>query len=70
MPLLSESEVVSQVKVRVRDKLPQVDPQAVDEAVAVSLGAYADCNVRNFVPILVEREALARLSVRRPEGTA
>ena len=56
-----EALLVEQVKVRVQARLPEASWQAVDDAVTRSFGQYADSKVRNYLPILVEREAIELL---------
>lgn len=75
MKPLSDSEVVAIVRDRVGSQLPDAPHTVIGEEVAKSLQAYADCKVRDFVPILVERETLpayapaARSRPRQPPQT-
>ena len=56
-----EQKIVDQVTARVRDLMPDVAPQTIEKAVLQMLGEYADSTVRDFLPILIEREVLAQL---------
>ena len=49
---------------RVHGRLPDVGVEAVEAQVVALFDEYADSKVRDFVPIMVEREAVARLMPR------
>jgi hypothetical protein len=49
---------------RLADRFPHVPAHAVHEIVVESYSRFADARFRDFVPLLVEHDALERL--RRP----
>ena len=49
---------------------PEVDRQSIDTAVREAHQRYADSRIRDFVPLLVERDAVARLSLRDARRSA
>ncbi len=53
--------IVAQVTARVREKLPQVGSDSIATEVTEVFAQYAGSKVRDFVPILVEREVVDRL---------
>lgn len=61
MTPLTESEIVALVAARLKERLPHVSPQRVEEVVVAAVGRYRDSRVRDFLPVLVEREALRTL---------
>ena len=66
-----EVEAVRRVAEAVADDLADTrDPAEVEQAVAEAHRHYTDAPVRNFVPILVEREARAALTETTDESTA
>jgi hypothetical protein len=67
---LNDSEIVALVTIRLQDRLPHVAPRRIEEEVVVVLGSYAGSTVRAFMPILVERQALARLRQRSTHDAA
>lgn len=56
---------VAEVTARVCDRIPDIDGGAIETQVSQLFDAYADSKVRVFLPILVEREAVARLTHHR-----
>jgi hypothetical protein len=57
----SESRVVAEVAARVHARLPGLTVDDVEREVRRLFGEYETSRVRSFVPILVEREAVATL---------
>lgn len=64
MHILPEQKVVSEVTTRVHDRVPEVETQRVEVAVVHRFEVYADSKVRDFLPILVEREVVEQLRGR------
>lgn len=58
---IPEQKIVDQVTARVRDRMPDVATQTIETAVLLMLAEYADSTVRDFLPILIEREVVAQL---------
>lgn len=65
----AESRALEQVSERLRSDYG-LTPDEVDAAIAEALAAYAGRPVRDFVPILVERQVRERLGRRQtsPSG--
>lgn len=58
---MPEPKVLAQVVQRVEERLPGVAHDVAEDAVTVVFREYSDSRVRDFLPILVEREVLLRL---------
>lgn len=56
----SEIQVVAQVSERLRARLPHLRPEVIDQVVAEALHEFDGRPVRDFIPILVERDVLDR----------
>jgi hypothetical protein len=54
---VSEADVLSHIKARLRAEFPEVDEQQIDRAVISTYEGFNDSPIRDFVPILVERSA-------------
>lgn len=67
MDTSEEPKIVADVAARVRAKLPDVSDDAVHDEVLRLFREYQSSRVHSFVPILVEREAVALL--RRDRGS-
>ncbi|MBJ7355957.1 three-helix bundle dimerization domain-containing protein [Nocardioides sp.] len=61
MTPLTEPQIVARVTARLLVRLPDLSPERVEEVVAAVVGHYRDSRVRDFLPVLVEREALRTL---------
>ena len=53
---------------RLRRRLPDVPVERLEQEVQAACAEYRDCRIRDFVPILVERDVLER--VRRAPAAA
>lgn len=60
----AESRVMAQVTRELRDRFPDIEPRVIDTTVAEVLEGFAESSVRDFLPILVQREAQVRLRAR------
>lgn len=58
----NEQEAISRAAERVRSRFPTVPSDTVDEVVAQYHHEYDGRPIREFVPILVERDAVDHLS--------
>lgn len=62
---INEEVAMREIVDRLSEKYPQLPRARVSEVVADVLGSMQDAKVRDFVPVLVEREAKQRL---KPEA--
>jgi hypothetical protein len=58
---LADAEIVARVSARILDRLPQVPPEQIQDAVLAVLDGFRHSTVRDFLPVLVEREVLSLL---------
>ena len=58
----NEDVAVEHVVERLTDKFPEVPAEVVEETVTELHDSFDDAHVRDFVPVIVEHEAKARLS--------
>jgi hypothetical protein len=61
MTPLTDSEIVARVTARLQDRLPHVLPEHVEEVVVAVVARFRGSKVPDFLPVLVEREALRTL---------
>lgn len=66
MTPLTHSQIVARVTVRLQEGFPNLSPQQVEEVVMAVMGRFRGSKVPDFLPVLVEREALRTL--RHPSG--
>ena len=64
-----EREVVTEVTNRLRTRFPDLAADALEPMVTSVLAGYGDSKVRDFVPILAEREVVARLRGQTPAAS-
>ncbi|MGV9869166.1 three-helix bundle dimerization domain-containing protein [Rhodococcus koreensis] len=62
-----EARQISQVLARLSMRLSDASPQAVETAVEDAVAQYAQSPIQDFVPLLVERTAAAKIAAA---GTA
>lgn len=60
MHLSDESRVLADLRGRMRRRFPQVPPEVLDAAVTQSWKQYDGRPVRDFIPVLVERDVANR----------
>lgn len=65
-----ELKQIATVTERLATHHPEVDRQSIDTAVREAHQSYVGSRVRDFVPLLVERDAVERLSLRGGSGPA
>ena len=67
-----EAQAVALVSIRLRERFPGVSRETIDEVVSGYLREYDGKPIRDFVPILVERQARDHLRTipRQRAGTA
>ncbi|WP_317546372.1 three-helix bundle dimerization domain-containing protein [Rhodococcus globerulus] len=59
-----EHRQIGQIKARLSAKFPSATRETVDETVNRANAHFADKNIRDFVPLLVERRAHETLTTR------
>ncbi|MFF2487399.1 three-helix bundle dimerization domain-containing protein [Microbacterium sp. NPDC058062] len=59
--LADEDQALSDVVDRLEERFPSRDRSEIERAVAEARSHFERAKVRDFVPVLVEREARARL---------
>ena len=57
----AETKAIEHVAERLRTRL-ELPPEVIDAEIALALAEYAGRPIRDFVPILVEREVLDHLN--------
>ncbi len=57
----NEDAAVEHVVQRLTERFPNVSPQVVEDTVADLHGGFDDATVRDFVPVIVEHDAKAKL---------
>ena len=62
MATSEEVRVLTQVRERLSDRFPEVPTQRVAEVVSASYRGFDKARIRDFVEILVERDATDQLS--------
>jgi hypothetical protein len=67
-----EGRAIAEVSNRLHKRFPEVEPATVDQVVSTYHHEFDGSPIRDFVPILVERQARDRLTripmQRRPDG--
>lgn len=61
MNAAEEARQISQVTTRLLNKFPAASRETVEAAVEDAVTHFAGCPIRDFVPLLVERTATAKL---------
>lgn len=59
--IADESAAMEQVVERLSERFPATDVEIVRQTVAEVHSQFADAHVRDFLPVLIEREAKKRL---------
>ena len=59
-----ELKQIATVSERLATRHPEVERESIEVAVREAHQSYAGSRVRDFVPLLVERDAVDRLSLR------
>jgi hypothetical protein len=62
MPEISEDVMIAEVERRLAGKYPQFPPGEISMIVQSAHDKFAQSTIRDFVPLLVERNASARLN--------
>lgn len=61
LPGESDTALLDHLVERLHERLPDHAPESLRAQVEASLDRYADAPVRSFLPIIVERDVVARL---------
>lgn len=62
---IDEDRAAAEIAERLAERFPEATPDAIATAIAESRASLADAKVRDFVPVLIEKEAKARLKGKR-----
>jgi trans-aconitate methyltransferase len=63
--VIDEGKAIGEIVERLQERFPDATPQAIDDAVECARTSFSDATVRDFVPVLIEKEAKARLKGKR-----
>lgn len=63
--VVDESKAISEIVQRLQEQFPAVSPESVTDAVERARATFSGAKVRDFVPVLIEKEAKARLKGKR-----
>ena len=63
--VIDEGKAIGEIVERLQERFPDATPQAIQDAVEYARTSFADATVRDFVPVLIEKEAKARLKGKR-----
>lgn len=63
--VVDESKAISEIVERLRERFPDASLEAVTDAVEYARTTFSGAKVRDFVPVLIEKEAKARLKGKR-----
>ncbi len=62
---IDEDRAVAEIGERLRERFPDATPEAIAAAIEHARASLVDAKVRDFVPVLIEKEAKARLKGKR-----
>lgn len=60
-----EERAIAEIVDRLQERFPDAAPEAVAAAIANARATFANAKVRDFVPVLIEKEAKAHLKGKR-----
>jgi hypothetical protein len=63
--IVDESKAIAEIVERLRERFPDASPDSIADAVEYARSTFSDAKVRDFVPVLIEKEAKARLKGKR-----
>lgn len=63
--IIDEGKAIGEIVDRLQERFPDATSQAVRDAVEYARTSFSDATVRDFVPVLIEKEAKARLKGKR-----
>lgn len=62
---IDEDRAVAEILDRLRERFPDKSPDEIAAAVEKARSGFAAAKVRDFVPVLIEKEAKAQLKGKR-----
>ncbi|WP_439591433.1 three-helix bundle dimerization domain-containing protein [Microbacterium sp.] len=62
---VDEEKAIAEIADRLQERFPDASRESVVDAIEKSRATFADAKVRDFVPVLIEKEAKAHLKGKR-----
>lgn len=62
---VDESKAIAEIHERLRERFPDAEDEAIGAAIEHARASFESAKVRDFVPVLIEKEAKARLKGKR-----
>lgn len=62
---VDESKAIEEITDRLKERFPDMSRDAIVEAIGFAQSSFDDAKVRDFVPVLIEKEAKKRLKGKR-----
>ena len=62
---IDEDHAVAEIAERLQERFPEATPESITAAIEQARASFTDAKVRDFVPVLIEKEAKARLKGKR-----
>jgi hypothetical protein len=62
---LDEDKAIAEIAGRLKERFPEASDDEIADAVAFGRAGFESAKVRDFVPVLIEKEAKARLKGKR-----
>ncbi|KAA9110172.1 three-helix bundle dimerization domain-containing protein [Microbacterium rhizomatis] len=62
-----EAKAIVEITERLRERFPDASPQSVADAVEAARASFSESKVRDFIPVLIERDAKQRLKAARSQ---
>lgn len=62
---LDEDKAIAEISDRLRERFPDAAPESIQDAIDKARATFLDAKVRDFVPVLIEKEAKAHLKGKR-----
>jgi hypothetical protein len=62
---VDEDKVIAEIADRLQERFPDAPHESILDAIEKSRATFATAKVRDFVPVLIEKEAKARLKGKR-----
>jgi hypothetical protein len=62
---VDEGKAIAEIHERLRERFPDAGDEAIASAIEHARASFESAKVRDFVPVLIEKEAKARLKGKR-----
>lgn len=62
---VDEEKAIAEIADRLQERFPDASRESVVDAIEKSRATFTDAKVRDFVPVLIEKEAKAHLKGKR-----